>query len=1091
MAERAAVSVAVRVRPFTRRELDLFEEDEIPFSIVMFRDRHVDVLNSEGEVDATFHYDRLFWSIPADQLQLHSRMPFAGQDEVFQDIGAPSVRNVFLGYHSCILAYGQTGSGKTHTMLGSPAEPGVAPRVIRELYRELDERQAKREAWEYSVSISFLEIYNERVKDLLVAAEAEGSPVSPMGSASPRRVRIASGHSRSSLGEGRSEPSDPGAESREASPPGTPTPGTRGPSTRQLVTAVSFLARQSRPRRRTGGNSGSPAHRDQQKGYQDLKVRQSKDQGTFVEGLTIMRGITDAVTVIEVMKHGMQHRAQAATAMNEVSSRSHAIFQVCLTMRNGAVGVQRYAHINLVDLAGSERLKMSKSEGMQLKEATRINLSLSTLRRVIDVLVENGARRKSPGQPGYHVPPYRDSLLTWVLSESLGGNSKTTMIATVSPHESNREDTMNTLRYAFKAKDVVNVVRVNDTKTNVVLTAMQKEMQLLRQQLEDPTVVRTEKEVEDMREKERFLSMEIDEYEDRMQGAKDDIEQQRKHLHAVANDRRKMSLAVRQLRQDFDDDEYDELMEEEQELNKELHEHKRRLSVAARRKHSVEGRAKQEAAEMHAADEGTRVAMEGAAEAFGTTLGLRCKTWRMAWMFAFKYKERQLIRQEMEEDIQTTVTQGNLDALDIARAEQRIGDLRALCARMADRVRHLDAVFDARYTPGGKLDSSSEHESGEQRDSIAVASAEGVFLEDTPAGSERAAVQDSVDAAEHQLARVLAALRKQKRQLAALQREAEAALDASPRAAADTRIDDLRRRLEIERDRARRQRGQLEELSVARAASEECAAVVQQQNRQLRGKAEALRQQLQQLREESTLMRAENEALNVEHARMRACMRDATQGLDEALRRRHSVAHEAGARGLQHRDLRRFAEEHFFADDRGARLAPSHSEQRRVEEELGYQFEGCREWIQCGYRYRPASPRGASQSSVGRSDRTHSPARRTASGDNLAPSSARGNAGASAPASVVASFAHPSGTSPGAANGSMSRPAQRQRSGLSAPRMVRSFGSSGSTSPRDRGPEWSEGPPLQRRIVTIPSAGREPPPPRSVAAAAERALSAQ
>eukprot|EP00662_Eupelagonemidae_sp_cell21_P057556 gene57556-biopygen47350 len=120
-------------------------------------------------------------------------------------------------------------------------------------------------------------------------------------------------------------------------------------------------------------------------------------------------------------------------------------------------------------LAGSERNKMSRAEGDRLYEATRINLSLSTLRRVIDTLLENSHRRR--GQPLRHsevytlkIIPYRESTLTHILSDSLGGNSKTIMLATVSPAESNREDTVNTLNYANKAKDIVNTVDVNEQK---------------------------------------------------------------------------------------------------------------------------------------------------------------------------------------------------------------------------------------------------------------------------------------------------------------------------------------------------------------------------------------------------------------------------------------------------------------------------------------------------------------------------------------------------------------------------------------------------------------------------------------------------
>eukprot|EP00756_Hemistasia_phaeocysticola_P008180 Hpha_TRINITY_DN14524_c0_g1::TRINITY_DN14524_c0_g1_i1::g.46906::m.46906/K17914/KIF13; kinesin family member 13 len=218
--------------------------------------------------------------------------------------------------------------------------------------------------------------------------------------------------------------------------------------------------------------------------YKDLRVRHSPLKGTWVDGLTTLvglRGQADAEAVKRVIRHGVEHRATAATNMNAASSRSHAVFQIIVMARNDRLGMRRYAHLNLVDLAGSERVKLSGVEGDRFVEAKNVNLSLSTLRRVIDVMIENSSRRGTQKR----VVPYRESMLTWILSESLGGNSKTTMLAAVSPHESSREDTVNTLRYAVKASAIVNTVRANEEKCSVLLSAMQREIEKLRSSLQD------------------------------------------------------------------------------------------------------------------------------------------------------------------------------------------------------------------------------------------------------------------------------------------------------------------------------------------------------------------------------------------------------------------------------------------------------------------------------------------------------------------------------------------------------------------------------------------------------------------------------
>jgi hypothetical protein len=410
-AESQNVKVMVRVRPFNTRELNLEAGGEMR-SIIGMDGNKVTVLDAEHnfqERDA-FEFDECFWSIPEGQNQYTSKR-FATQEDVFNKTGAPAVENALRGYHNTIFAYGQTGSGKTFSMLGCDDNEGIAPRLVRRLFaRVAEERRANpQERVQYTVELSFLEIYNERVKDLLVKAQAKKA------------------------------------------------------------------------------NKADE--------YSECRVRQHPEKGTFVEGL--MRLLIDSEEqCLVAIKEGMEARAVTATLMNDTSSRSHAIFQICLTQKSPLKGTSRVSIINLVDLAGSERIKMSGVTGQALQEAKNINLSLSTLRRVIDVLIDNSKLKK--GQRGA-VPPYRESLLTWVLSDSLGGNSQTIMVAAVSPYSGNIEDTIGTLRYALKAKAIVCHAKVNEEKTAAVVHQLRSEMEALRKRLE-------EKALSDVAEQDRLHS---------------------------------------------------------------------------------------------------------------------------------------------------------------------------------------------------------------------------------------------------------------------------------------------------------------------------------------------------------------------------------------------------------------------------------------------------------------------------------------------------------------------------------------------------------------------------------------------------------
>eukprot|EP01062_Namystynia_karyoxenos_P006324 TRINITY_DN1220_c1_g1_i2.p1 TRINITY_DN1220_c1_g1~~TRINITY_DN1220_c1_g1_i2.p1 ORF type:complete len:1044 (+),score=434.51 TRINITY_DN1220_c1_g1_i2:111-3134(+) len=440
--QESRVEAMVRVRPFNTRELERLRAEDphgVPQSIVHIdpKGTSVTLLDPEKGYSTVekFNFDEALWSIPEEQWGLGEGVDdfivealkkegrhCVDQAEVYEKTGAKVVQHAFDGFHSCIFAYGQTGSGKTYTMLGGLDEKGqlsaglaedrgICIRIVENLFEKLEYYSAQGEDMRYQVKVSFMEIYKEKCKDLILKSDD--------------------------------------------------------------------LKRQRK--QRTSG--------DQEKDYEDLRVRQDPSEGTYVQGLHRKeirwdgkRSATEAATeVARIMSYGMECRHTAATKMNDVSSRSHAIFQIAFKQQNPLTGLSTLSNINLVDLAGSERLKLSGAEGARADEATRINLSLSTLRRVIDVLIENAKKKKGQMKS---IPPYRESVLTWLLSESLGGNSKTLMIATVSPYRGNFEDTYNTLRYANKAKEIVCKVRRNDERGAIIVSAMRAEMERLRQQLE-------------------------------------------------------------------------------------------------------------------------------------------------------------------------------------------------------------------------------------------------------------------------------------------------------------------------------------------------------------------------------------------------------------------------------------------------------------------------------------------------------------------------------------------------------------------------------------------------------------------------------
>ncbi|KAJ2018975.1 hypothetical protein GGI14_001918 [Coemansia sp. S680] len=326
---------------------------------------------AKGRRKRGYTFDYSFWTAGDT-----SSPKYASQEVVFEDIGQAVLKHALSGYHCCVFAYGQTGSGKSYTMMGTSEDAGLIPRICEQLFASMSSSA------DYHVEVSYLEIYNERVRDLL-------------------------------------------------------NPGSSG---------------------------------------KNLRVREHPALGPYVEDLT-MAAVSSYAEIFAHMSQGNKARTVAATNMNEASSRSHAVFTITLTMRtHSSEGVsERVSRIRLVDLAGSERASSTLATGARLKEGAKINQSLAALGKVISALADQAKHHSA------EFVPYRDSVLTWLLKDSLGGNSRTFMIATISPADFS--ETLSTLRYADRAKHIVNQATVNEDATVRLVRELKEEVAGLRHRL--------------------------------------------------------------------------------------------------------------------------------------------------------------------------------------------------------------------------------------------------------------------------------------------------------------------------------------------------------------------------------------------------------------------------------------------------------------------------------------------------------------------------------------------------------------------------------------------------------------------------------
>jgi len=387
-AEEAAIKVCCRVRPAGANPADKLGKGQQQ-KVVVTSGKTV-VVGQEPET-RSFVFDYLAGENST-------------QEELWTNVGLEVCQATLQGYHGTVIAYGQTGSGKTHTIFGTETDKGIVPRALDYIFAYIGSERAREDSRnEYQVTCTYVEIYNERLFDLL----------------------------------------DPNADS----------------------------ARQ-------------------------IQLREDSKRGVFVEG-AVEEIVQSPIEAHHLLALGNKNRHVGSTVMNRASSRSHAIFLLTIQMTSeneDGLRTQRLSRFNLVDLAGSERQKATQTSGVQLREAGQINKSLSALGNVIHALTAKGS---GAGEGGADISPlkategaapvkhvaYRDSKLTFLLRDSLGGSSKTVIVATVTTLESSMAESLNSLKFAVRAKKIKNKLTKNETLSQGTLAALQREVLQLRARL--------------------------------------------------------------------------------------------------------------------------------------------------------------------------------------------------------------------------------------------------------------------------------------------------------------------------------------------------------------------------------------------------------------------------------------------------------------------------------------------------------------------------------------------------------------------------------------------------------------------------------
>uniref|UniRef100_A0A1A9WEY2 Kinesin motor domain-containing protein n=1 Tax=Glossina brevipalpis TaxID=37001 RepID=A0A1A9WEY2_9MUSC len=391
--------VAVRIRPLTTSEstsnVVKVSENQVVVSVV--------TPGTSSSTNHTFAYDHVFNSCDPNSID------YVTQNQLYEKLACPLLDKAFEGYNACLFAYGQTGSGKSYSMMGSDpfsrdnfnqsvlgCEAGIIPRFCYQLFRYLE---LHRKELQIEIEVSYFEIYNEKIHDLLCVRHEDNS------------------------------------------------------------------------QKNIAESGGIPAKNPRK----CLKVREHPIWGPYVAELSV-----HSVDTCEALQHwlilGNSQRATAATGLNEKSSRSHSILNIMLNVTDAEPSESSNVHqvrrskISLVDLAGSERV--NGTNDVHKREGVHINKSLLALGKVIAALADEKNRTT--------FVPYRESVLTYLLRENLGGNSKTVMLATISPAKRHIDETLATLRYACQARRIVNRVKINESENDKIIRELRAEIDRLK-----------------------------------------------------------------------------------------------------------------------------------------------------------------------------------------------------------------------------------------------------------------------------------------------------------------------------------------------------------------------------------------------------------------------------------------------------------------------------------------------------------------------------------------------------------------------------------------------------------------------------------
>ncbi|KAG5507042.1 hypothetical protein JKF63_05788 [Porcisia hertigi] len=575
--ESSALRVFVRVRPFSAAELA--KGDGEPRPVVTVSDEQPSLINTLDPAKnylpkATYVFDYCFSSasvsmvdklqglmsadsrdggiVPTSSMLLEEAPTKSAMNPVFLEklerdqaavysrVGRPVLFNAIAGYNCCVFAFGQTGSGKTFTMIGPPEEYGATSEGAPEQRKVLTGTSAQKfcraatahnGALRSTPDASANEIADSRFRSF--ASTTAGPPVCTPRTASRRDTISTAGDRPSSIDDSLSARSDMVLERPRRD--GCHDSNTLYRSNEdRLQGIIPRLVRDLfvdlHEKRQHDSSHSFRVEVEYYEIYRDKvmdllasgsssverSVREDQTLGPYVVDL-VKKHVEHEGEALRFLQRGNIRRHTALTAMNDRSSRSHAIFVLNIVQMHISdednISRKMTSKVNLVDLAGSERTGAHSLQVEQFKEGVVINTTLTVLGRVIDALADKWSEKRNV------FCPFRESPLTWLLKNSLDGNSKTTMVATVSPHASSFEEACQTLRYASRAKQIITVVAINEDPQVRLIKDLTMEVAELKAQLraEGKAVKYDDEYVDALQERNAALEKELIETRDELE----------------------------------------------------------------------------------------------------------------------------------------------------------------------------------------------------------------------------------------------------------------------------------------------------------------------------------------------------------------------------------------------------------------------------------------------------------------------------------------------------------------------------------------------------------------------------------------------